>query len=77
MDHAVVAETRRETLRRYAIVLRLQDRGSPTCAAPLRFAVPASLAYRPEPSVARAFAGTTVHWTIVFFRLTLLRLEDR
>ncbi len=33
MDRAVVAETRRETLRRYAIVLRLQDRGSPSCAA--------------------------------------------
>ncbi|MEE8264970.1 MAG: hypothetical protein V3R62_01375, partial [Acidiferrobacterales bacterium] len=72
MDRAFISETRRGFPRRYAIVLRLQDRGSPSCAAPLRFAVPASLAYRPEPSVARAFAGTTVHWTIVFFRLTLL-----
>ncbi len=33
MDHAVVAETHRGFPRRYAIVLRLQDRGSPSCAA--------------------------------------------
>ncbi len=30
---AFISETRRETLRRYAIVLRLQDRGSPSCAS--------------------------------------------
>ncbi len=40
MDRAFVSETRRETLRRYAIVLRLQDRGSPSCAAPLRLRTP-------------------------------------
>ena len=50
MIRAFVFETRRETLRRYGIVLRLQDRGLPSCAAPLRFAVLASLAYRPKPS---------------------------
>jgi hypothetical protein len=126
MNRAFVSETRRECLRRYAIVLRLQDRGSPACAAPLRYALPASLAYRPKPSwlgrspgqqstgllsfsgspcvawktgaerpcsarspgqslryalpaslghrpkpsVAWAFAGTSVHRTLVFIRLT-------
>ena len=30
---AFISETRRETLRRYAIVLRLQDRGSPFVAS--------------------------------------------
>ncbi len=33
MDHAFVAETRHGYLLRYAIVLRLQDRGSPSCAS--------------------------------------------
>ena len=33
-NQAFVSETRRETLRRYAIVLRLQDRGSPSVASP-------------------------------------------
>ncbi len=42
-----------------AILRRLQDRGAPAGAAPLRFAVLASLGHRPEPSVARAFAGTS------------------
>ena len=27
--------------------------------------------------LARAFAGTTVHWTVVFIRLTLLRWQGR
>ncbi len=34
MHHAFVSETRRGYLRRYAIVLRLQDRGSPSVASP-------------------------------------------
>ncbi len=34
MGRAFVSETRREYLRRYAIVLRLQDRGSPSGASP-------------------------------------------
>ncbi len=34
MDRAFVCETRRGYLRRYAIVLRLQDRGSPSVASP-------------------------------------------
>ncbi|GMQ90124.1 MAG: hypothetical protein BMS9Abin10_0474 [Gammaproteobacteria bacterium] len=37
-------------------------------APALRF--PAALGYRPEPSMARAFAGTSVHRTLVFIRLT-------
>jgi hypothetical protein len=36
----------------------IKARGLPSCATPLRFAVPATLAYQPEPSMARAFAGT-------------------
>jgi hypothetical protein len=36
----------------------------------LRFALRAALGHRPEPSVARAFAGTRVHRTLVFIRLT-------
>jgi hypothetical protein len=36
----------------------------------LRCALPASLGHRPKPSVAWAFAGTTVHRTVVFVRLT-------
>jgi hypothetical protein len=35
----------------------------------LRFALPAALGHRPKPSVAWAFAGTTVHRTVVFTRL--------
>jgi hypothetical protein len=35
----------------------------------LRFALPAALGHRPEPSLARAFAGTSVHRTLVFIRL--------
>ena len=34
MDRTFVSETRRGYLRRYAIVLRLQDRGSPSVASP-------------------------------------------
>ncbi len=37
---------------------------------PFGCALPASLGHRPKPSVARAFAGTTVHRTVVFLRLT-------
>ncbi len=36
----------------------------------LRFALPAALGHRPKPFVAWAFAGTTVHRTVVFLRLT-------
>ncbi len=90
-----------------AILRRLQDRGAPADAAPLRVAVLASLGHRPKPffavavpaslespgravrgtpvhrakgppdpwqcpgsPVAWAFAGTTVHRTVVFLRPT-------
>ena len=39
-------------------------------ASPLRFAVPASLGGPAQAFLAWAFAGITVHRTVVFFRLT-------
>ncbi len=61
-----------ETRGGYAIVLRLQDRGAPAGAAPLRIAVLAALGHRPKPffavavpatleSPGRAVRGTPVH----------------
>ncbi len=37
---------------------------------PCGCALPAALGHRPKPSVAWAFAGTSVHWTLALFRLT-------
>ncbi len=54
---------------------------------PCGCALPAALGHRPKPSVAWAFAGTSVHrtlalfrlthWTVVCFRLTPLRRQVR
>ncbi len=56
-------------------------------ANPCGCALPAALGHRPKPSVAWAFAGTSVHrtlalfrlthWTVVGFRLTPLRWQVR
>ncbi|MEE8212900.1 MAG: hypothetical protein V3T85_13390, partial [Acidiferrobacterales bacterium] len=37
---------------------------------PCGCALPAALGHRPKPSVAWAFAGTSVHRTLALFRLT-------
>jgi hypothetical protein len=50
----------------------IKARGLPSCATPLRFALPAALGHRPKPSVAWAFGGTKVHRTFAFCRLTHL-----
>ena len=58
---------------RLSVLASLGPQTALSSLPPLRFALPASLAYPPKPPVAWAFAGTTVHRTVVFFRLTLLR----